>query len=460
MKRILLFIAVTFALLSCESQPSHHLVNGSAHLTLHAQLPEMPVIENPSEENAEEGSRATTQYTVRIKWAVGDKLSVINHTTGKILGGQLIADASGTSTTFSGSISGTVRNGDIISYLYPAQGNSSEVDLNTISIDMSTQKGVTGSIPLCVYATVVANDETFVNTTLSFSFIMSYVMISLSDIPASTTINKVILTNVTNAFELQNNGSHNSFTFLPKTGNITLTPAITASATGVKTVYAAVPTSEAMQRQVILETSTTNFSVAFTSAKLNNGYAYNTNVAGFLVDDLTITDKSMQEYCLQHFDANEDGKLSMVEVAGVTSFPSQTEYPIPSDVKQFNELEYFYGLTTLPSFKNCRSLSTITIPKQIKKIPNEMFYGCTTLIKVILKPTVPPTLGNDVFVGQAGDLILVVADDVVDDYQAAEGWRNYFDNFRTESSQNNSNVDIDTEGDDSMEDDRVDIIIK
>ena len=461
MKRILLFIAISFALVSCENQsPYATIVNGSANVTLHAQLPEMPVIDNLSEDDAQQGTRATTQYTVRIKWAVGDKLSVINHTTGKILGGQLVADASGTSATFSGAIYGTVRNGDIISYLYPAQNNSEEIELNKINIDMSAQKGVTGSVPLCVYSTVVANDETFVNTSLSFSFIMSYVMIGLSDIPSSTTINKVILTNVTNAFELQNNANNTSFDFLPQTGNITLTPEVTAATTGVKTVYAAVPASEAMQRQLILETSTTSFAVSFTSAKLNNGYAYNTNVAGFLVDDLAIADKSMQEYCLQHFDANQDGKLSMVEVAGITSFPSQTEFPIPSNVTQFNELEYFYGLTTLPSFKNCRNLASITIPKQITKIPNETFYGCTTLIKVILKPSVPPALGNNVFVGQAGDIILVVADDVVDDYQAADGWRNYFDNFRTESSQNSSNVDINTEGDDSMEDDRVDIIIK
>ena len=163
---------------------------------------------------------------------------------------------------------------------------------------------------------------------------------------------------------------------------------------------------------------------------------------------------------MEHFDVNKDGKLSMVEVAGITAFPNQSEYPIPSDVSRFNELEYFYGLTRLPSFKNCNKLESITIPKQISVIPDEMFYGCTTLVKVILKPIVPPSLGNNVFVGQAGDLILVVADDAVADYQAAEGWRNYFNNFRTESSQNNSNVDIDIEDEDSMNEDRVDIIIK
>lgn len=459
MKRCTLFISIIILLLSCEKPTQQIVASGDFDVTLNAELPELPVIDNPTGEE-ESQTRASSQYTVRIKWAVGDKLSVINHTTGKILGGQLTADASGTQTTFSGSISGTIRNGDVITYLYPAQDNSTEIAFDGIHIDMSEQRGTTGGVPLCVYSTVVADGASFNNCSLSFSFIMSYVMISLSDIPSSTGINRVILTNVTNAFDLQNNANRNSLSFVPYTGQITLSPGGSASTTGVRSVYAAIPASEATERQIMLETSTTTFSASFTSAKLSNGYAYNTNVAGFLVDHLTIEDRAMREYCLTHFDMNKDGKLSMVEIAGITAFPDQSLYPIPSDVTRFNELEYFYSLTMLPSFKNCAKLETITIPKQISVISDEMFYGCTTLVKVILKPEVPPTLGNNVFVGQVGSIILVVGDDFVDEYQAAEGWRDYFNNFRTESNQNNSNVDIDTEDEDSMEDERVDLIIK
>ena len=434
------------------------IVRGSFDVTLNGTLPELPVVD--SQTGDDEGTRASTQYTVRIKWAAGDKLSVVNHTTGKILGGQLTANTSGTSTTFSGSINGTVRSGDVLTYLYPAQTNTSEVAFESIRVDMSEQRGTTGGVPLCAYATVVADDESFSNRTLSFSFVMSYVMIGLSDIPSSTGINRVVLTNVTNAFELQNSANRNALAFVPYTGNITLSPGGAASATGVRSVYAAIPASEAVERQIILETTTTTFSAPFTSAKLSNGYAYNTNVAGFLVDHLTIEDRTMREYCLTHFDMNGDGRLSMVEIAGVTAFPDQALYPIPSDVSRFNELEYFYSLTMLPSFKNCTKLESITIPKQISVIADELFYGCTTLVKVILKPTIPPTLGNNVFVGQVGNLIFVVADDAVDEYQAADGWRDYFNNFRTESNQNDSNVEIDTEDEDSMENERVDVIIK
>jgi len=424
------------------------VADGPFEALVTATLPECPVVDVPS-------TRASTQYTVRIKWAEGDRLSVINLTTGKILGGQMTANASGTSTTFSGQLTGTVREGDAIAYFYPAQDNASEVDFNGIQVDMSNQRGTTGAVPLCVFSVVQANSQSFTNAAVSFAFLMSYIMIGLSDIPASTVIRSVTLTQVTDVFEVKPNSSKTGFDLVPHTGDIVLTPGQNASATGVKTVYAAVPGSASADRSVILETSTTTFTTAFTSARLQDGYAYNTNVSGFLVDDLIPEDPLIREYCLAHFDANGDGKLSMVEIAGVTSFPE----PLPAGIRRFNELEYFYGLTSLPSFRAQRQLECITIPKQITSIPDEMFLGCSTLVKIRLKPLDPPALGQDVFSGLSANVILVVADEAVAAYQAADGWKDFFNNFRTESSQNDSNVDIDTEDEDTMGTDRIDIVV-
>ena len=448
MRRIFLILLTFLALVSCRKAGPRLVATGPFQALVTASLPDCPVVDVPS-------TRASTQYTVRIKWAEGDRLSVINLTTGKILGGQMTANASGTSTTFSGQLTGTVREGDTIAYFYPAQDNSSEVDFTGIQVDMSGQRGTTGAVPLCVYSIVQADSQSFTNASVSFSFLMSYIMIGLSDIPASTVIRSVTLTQVTDAFEVKRNGTKTGFDLYPHTGDIVLSPGQNASAAGVKTVYAAVPGSAAANRSVILETSTTTFTTAFTSAKLQDGYAYNTNVSGFLVDDLIPEDPLIREYCLTHFDTNGDGKLSMVEIAGVTSFPE----PLPAGIRRFNELEYFYGLTSLPSFRAQRQLEAITIPKQITSIPDEMFLGCSTLVKIRLKPLDPPILGQDVFSGLSANVILVVADESVSAYQAADGWKDFFNNFRTESSQNDSNVDIDTEGEDTMGTDRVDIIV-
>lgn len=458
MKRASILLSLSLMLLSCSKEENGTIASGDFDLCLNAELPEMQLVENM--DAGVENTKASTQYTVRIKWAAGDKLSVVNLTTGKILGGWLTADNSGTVTSFSGSLNGTITNGDVIAYFYPAQGNSVEQTFSGISIDMSKQTGTTGGVPLCVYCTEVANSSSFSSISLRFSYLMSYMMIGLSDIPASATIKSVKLTNVTKAFDLLINGTKDGFNITSHTGDIVLTPGQAASAAGVKTVYAAIPESASATRYAILETSTTNFTTNFASAKLNNGTAYNTNVSGFLVDDLVPSDSNVRDYCLEHFDTNEDGKLSMVEIAGVAEFPDQSKYPLPSDITRFNELEYFYGLQTLPTFKNQKRLESITIPKQITSIPNDMFYGCTTLTKVILKPAIPPVLGSNAFYGLTGSIILVVADDSVAAYQAADGWKEFFNNFRTESSQNDSSVEIDTEDENSMGNERIDIIIK
>ena len=456
MKRAVVFILV-LSLFACSKAEPVTIVSGDFGLSLNAELPEMPLVEGSEQDD---GTKASTQYTVRIKWAAGDELSVINLSTGKILGGTLSANSGGSSVTFSGTLNGTVNEGDVLTYFYPAQDNTFETDFQGVHVDMSQQTGLTGGVPLCVYCTAAAKGGSFNDANLSFSFFMGYMMIGLSDIPASTQIRNLTLTNLTNAFDLYIKSDKSGLGITPYTGDIVLSPQQNASAAGVKTVYAAIPGSVAATRYAVLETSTPTFSTGFTQARLNNGVAYNTNISGFLVDNLIPVDSSVRDYCLAHFDSNGDGKLSMVEVAGVTAFPDQNQYPLPSDIRRFNELEYFYGLTGLPTFKNQKRLESITIPRQITAIPDDMFYGCSTLTKVILRPETPPSLGRNAFYGLSGSVILVVADDAVADYQAADGWRDFFENFRTDSNQNDSNVDIDAEDEGSMGEERIDIIIK
>ena len=454
MKKALLFTVLLVIALSCSKEQYRTIANGTFHLSLSAELPEMRVLDN----NAADGdTKASTQYTVRIKWAAGDRLSVINLTTGKILGGNLIANSSGNVTSFSGSLNGTVNNGDIITYFYPGQDNSSEQDFATIDIDMSEQAGTTGGVPLCVYSTNIADSESFDNVSLMFSYLMGYMMIGLSDIPSAALIQSLTLTNITNAFSLDINSDRSGLDITPHQGSIVLRPNQTASAAGVKTVYAAIPGSAATPRHAILETGSMSFSTTFSSAKLNNGYAYNTNVSGFLVDDLVFDDPAIRDYCLTHFDGNGDGNFSMVEVAGVTAFPDQTQYPLPSGIRRFNELQFFYSLTELPSFKSQQQLESITIPKQITSIPDELFYGCTNLTKVILLPETPPVLGDNVFYGLNGDLRLVVPDDALEDYQEADGWRDFFNNFHPGSDQDGSTFNFEIEDENSMGDSRIDV---
>ena len=166
------FALCLLALSACAGKGPEVIVSGSRELTLRAELPEMSVLGDVQDE----ATKASTHYTIRINWTEGDRLSVINLTTGKILGGGLAAAESGPVTTFSGTVSGTIREGDRIAYLYPSQNNGSEMDFTSIHVDMSTQDGTTAGVPLCVYSTATAEGATFDDASISFSFLMSYIM--------------------------------------------------------------------------------------------------------------------------------------------------------------------------------------------------------------------------------------------------------------------------------------------
>lgn len=459
MNRLLPLIFIGLIMLSCNIENSGISHDGSLNMTINATLPELPIYDEDGNPIAD--TKAATQYTVRIKWTKGDKLSVVNLTTGNILGGSLTADSDGYSTTFSGSLKGSVSKGDKIAFLYPGQDVLEEKAFEEINVIMSSQAGTMNSVPLAVYSMMTVESTDFENISIGFSFLMSYIMIGLSDLPSGQMIKSMTLNNISESFSLTLKEDKSGFNMVPNVGSITLHPDKNATGTGARTVYAAVPASSATNvRTVELETSTTTFSTIFTSAAIYNGYAYNINVTGFLVDDLIFADRQVREYCLAHFDKNGDGRLSLVEVAGVTSFPDQTEYPIPRGITSFNELEYFYSLTSLPNFKMQNKLESITIPKQIKSIPNDMFLGCSTLVKIYLRPVEPPVLGHNVFYGVPDGIMLIVDDKSVSAYQAAEGWKVYFNNFRTGSNQNDSNINVDTEDDSSMEDDEINITIK
>ena len=420
-----------------ESEPSV-LADGEFEMTMTGNLPEIPFIEGEAEL-----TKAISQYTMRIYWSKGDKISVVNLTTGKLLGGNLTANNDGVSSTFSGSLNGTVNNGDKIAYFYPASDNAAEEPFTGFHIDLSSQQGIMSAVPLCVYSVMTASSDSFQDAQISFSLMMSYIMIGMSDLPASTLIKSITLTNLTCQFDLSINSKKNGFAISPQVGSIKLTPSQSATGAGVRTLYAAIPGSSAATRMALLETPTTTFESSFTGATISNGYAYNTNLSGFLVDDLSFEDPLLRDYCLSHFDFNGDGKLSMIEIASVSTFPSD---PLPDDIRCFDELEFFYGLTTLPSMKNQKYLSSVTIPRQITHLPDELFSGCSALKEVTLMPSTPPTLGQNVFSGVPQDIILIVADGALEAYQQASGWNNLFEGIHAASTISGSNIRIQTEG--------------
>ena len=113
----------------------------------------------------------------------------------------------------------------------------------------------------------------------------------------------------------------------------------------------------------------------------------------------------------------------------------------------------FYGCTNLTdvsmgdgvksigtyAFSGCSSLEHFTCGRQLKSIGKEAFSDCTSMTKFRTRAAVPPTCG-----AQALDDInkwectLYVPTESIDDYQAADQWKNFFfiEKFRVEGDSN------------------------
>ena len=105
---------------------------------------------------------------------------------------------------------------------------------------------------------------------------------------------------------------------------------------------------------------------------------------GTIVENSRISfdDAQVEAICVNNWDSNGDGHLDRIEAALVTDLG--TAFQGKTQITSFNELQYFSGLTSLAvnAFKNCSSLSAITLPASLTTIGSSAFMGCGTLASV------------------------------------------------------------------------------
>ena len=100
--------------------------------------------------------------------------------------------------------------------------------------------------------------------------------------------------------------------------------------------------------------------------------------------DIEFADQNVAAICLDKWDRNGDGRLSMDEAAAVTDL-GKTFY-MEKNIVQFNELQYFTGLTEIAeeAFRSCESLTSVTLPASLKVIDKYAFVYCTALTGINL----------------------------------------------------------------------------
>ena len=127
----------------------------------------------------------------------------------------------------------------------------------------------------------------------------------------------------------------------------------------------------------------------------------------FSCSNINFTDANVKTLCVNNWDINSDGELSLGEAAAVTDLGSV--FKGNATITSFNELVYFTGTTTIANaaFQNCTSLTSVVIPHSVTSIENYAFYGCAGLTSVTI-PNSVTSIGGNVFNGCSSIVAIAV----------------------------------------------------
>ncbi len=98
---------------------------------------------------------------------------------------------------------------------------------------------------------------------------------------------------------------------------------------------------------------------------------------------IVFEDPNVESICLTNWDVNGDNKLSLSEALAVNTIG--TVFKDDSTIVSFDEFKYFTGVTSLGNgqITGCSSLTSITLPKSIKSLPQvSVFQNNSALVRI------------------------------------------------------------------------------
>lgn len=121
-----------------------------------------------------------------------------------------------------------------------------------------------------------------------------------------------------------------------------------------------------------------------------------------IVDNIDFADDDVETICVANWDTDNDGGISSDEAAAVTNL--NQVFKANTDIKKFQELRYFTGLTEIgvSDFEGCTSLEIVELPTSVTKILTRAFYGCSSLQGIsggyqFLIPVQVTSIGEEAF---------------------------------------------------------------
>ena len=121
-----------------------------------------------------------------------------------------------------------------------------------------------------------------------------------------------------------------------------------------------------------------------------------------LEGNIEFADDNVKAICLTNWDTNEDGELSYVEAAAVTSLGEVFRGNM--EIISFDELQYFISLTSIGdyAFNGCGELTSMIIPDNVISIGNSAFNGCSGMTGSLTIPNSVTSIGKSAFDGCCG----------------------------------------------------------
>lgn len=125
---------------------------------------------------------------------------------------------------------------------------------------------------------------------------------------------------------------------------------------------------------------------------------------------IDFVDSEVRRICVENFDLDGDEQIGYEEAALVDGI--NTLFQNNGQIKSFNELAYFTGLSEIPAeaFLNCPGLEEIALPESILSVGANAFAGCSSLTKVKLDAcSLLKTIGAAAFKDAIGEDITIPA---------------------------------------------------
>jgi hypothetical protein len=99
---------------------------------------------------------------------------------------------------------------------------------------------------------------------------------------------------------------------------------------------------------------------------------------------IQFADTEVKRLCVENWDTNHDGEISLNEAAAVTDLGDV--FRKNTLITSFDELKYFTGLTSIgvSAFYLCDGLTSVIIPESVTNIGANAFRDCSSLTSVII----------------------------------------------------------------------------